>query len=102
MVNVAEHGDDWRPRLQIGSALLGQHLAPAGFFFFLDRFGRRFLLGNHVEAHLAGDDGRRVEVDLLVDIGHDAIGHQLLDDVDRADAHHGGQFANRHKCRNFN
>jgi len=82
--------------------LVGQYLAPAGLLrLVLGRFDDRFLVGNDVIPHFAGDDGRRLEVDLLVDVGHETVGHQLFDDVDRTHAHQGRQFAHGHKRRNL-
>ena len=44
-------------------------------------------------AHLRGDEFRRVEVDGLVDRGHDAVLEQGLDDLGRGLLHAGGQLA---------
>jgi hypothetical protein len=38
-------------------------------------------------------DSRRIKIDLLIDAGHDAIVHQLADDVDRAHFYARGQIA---------
>ena len=43
-------------------------------------------------AHLRGDEFRRVEVDGLVDRGHDAVLEQGLDDLGRGLLHAGGQL----------
>ena len=40
-----------------------------------------------LEAHVRRDDRGRVEVDDLVDRGHDAVLHQLFDDLDGRDVH---------------
>ncbi len=94
VVDVAQHGDDGRPWLELGRVFVGEReelfagggddVPPilAGLdgddVLACDRLDR--------EAEFVGHDLGRGEVDDLVHVGEDAGGHQLLDDVDRADA----------------
>src|SRR5581483_2581819 len=87
VVDVAQDGDDRRPVLQLARVLFGPELHLAG-----GCFGLRGLLGSgrlglrrRLEPELGRDERRGVEVDGLVDRGHDAHTDELLDDVDAAD-----------------
>ena len=48
-----------------------------------------------VEAQIHRDDGRRVVVDRLGDLRHDAVGHQGLDHADRRSIEQGREFHHR-------
>ena len=97
VVDVAEDGDDGRAGDEVFALFGGVHLTPC-----LRRFGPQGLLfrsgncagGLGFEAHLFDHDRRRVEVDLLVDGRHDAVGDQALHHFDRAGLNHFGQLPN--------
>jgi hypothetical protein len=79
VVHVAHDSDHRRAGLQAGFILLGG--AGRGPFRRYPghlRYGR--LLG--LESQVMSDDGRRVVVNDLVDAGHYAVPHELLDDLD--------------------
>ena len=95
MVDVTHDGHHRRTRLQVlrGFAVDAEELRPRGQ---LDLGSLAFadnLLGDRrvhrhragLDAKAVGDDSGRIEVDLLVDVRHDAVLHQLFDDVDRLD-----------------
>jgi hypothetical protein len=80
--------DRWaRCRLRISRAFAAPALDFVGGL--LNDF-RDMLLGLDLEA--LGDSGSRFEIDLLVDRRHDALVHQRLDDVDRAQVQRVSQF----------
>ena len=93
VVDVAEHGHDGRPCLELGGVLVGEaeQLLAGGRHHVALAFGR--LDRHHVlacdrldrEAELVGHDLGGGEVDDLVDRGQDLRGHELLDHLDRAD-----------------
>ena len=94
VVYVAQHSHDWRPWSQVGRVFVADE-APSGGdawfcpgdIFFFDE------LGHNLESHLAAHNGSSVEIDLLVDVSHDAIVHHLLYDVNGADIHQPSQIA---------
>src|SRR3972149_1304701 len=91
---MAKNPHPGRPFDQIGGILVADPLPPG-------RAGRALFVGGRLgdghrarlESELADDDGGGVVVDLLIDAGHDAVGHQLLDDVNRAGMDALGQVA---------
>ena len=84
VVYVAQDGHDRWARGQQRLVLIGDHPPPERYFaafFFLGNFP---ILRDCLVAHFGGDDGRGIEVNLLIDIGHYAIGHQAFNDLDCA------------------
>ena len=88
VVNVAQDGDDRRARLQRFVGCLGSGV---------DGGGVRLLFGqpgaNTVSSRRHGGD---LVVDNLVDVDHDPVTHQLLDDVDRRLVQEFGQVLDGH------
>ncbi len=94
VVDVAEHGDNGRPGR--GGRLIDEAGARRDrrlLFVFARLCG--------VEPEVGGDDGSRLEVDDLVDAGHDAVLHQFLDDFDRRDGEDVAQFLHGERARNL-
>ncbi len=85
VVDVAHDGHDRRTRLK----LLGLVFGDVEERLLLERDVTHFVLV------LAGDQGRRVEVDRLVDRSHHAHLHELADDVHRLDAELVGEILDR-------
>jgi hypothetical protein len=79
VVDVAKDCDDRRPRLKLRACLLFDDRTGALRSLLL-LLRRRLvpLLLDRLEAQVVRDDGRRLEVDALVDGGHHAVLHQLL------------------------
>ena len=103
MVDVAEHRHDRRPGDQRPRSGIGEIdqgvLAPAsGRRRVLGRLGDR-LLGLRLEAEVVGGERRGVEVDRLVEGGHDPVAHQVLDQLGAGDAEALGEFGDREPCR---
>ncbi len=76
VVHVAQNGDHRRARFEQRGVFFFEGLSPGGGGF--GRFGLGFfdfLFRFRVESHLMDDDRRGVVVDLLIDVGHDAVGH---------------------------
>src|SRR5207253_10832706 len=88
-------GHDWRSDLQaLGRLAIGAEQLRArgeldlgGLTLADDLFGDRRIHRHRagLDPKAVGDDGGRVEIDLLVDVRHHAVFHQLFDDVDRLD-----------------
>ena len=103
VVDVSEHGHDGRSLAQVGR-VVGLFLDGAED---VDRGGRFVhrddiagLFG--IEAAIHGDDGRGAVVERLGDVGHDAVGHQGLDDRDGRLVQQIGEFAHGQGARNLN
>ena len=106
VVDVAEDGDDRRPRDQLAGVLQAEgaeELLPAGYGD-LAVAGAPVLLdchrlagGDRLHGHaeLVGDDRGGVEIDDLVDGRHQPVLHQLLDDLDGAHAELVGEVLDR-------
>ena len=77
MVNVSQNGHNGRAGYLVGRVILPCQPGVNGEFFV------GFRLRRCTEPELRGYDGSHVEVDGLVDVGHDPVAYQLLDDVDR-------------------
>ncbi len=103
VVDVAEHRHDRRPGDQRPRSGIGEIdqgvLAPApGRRRVLGPLGDR-LLGFRFEAEVVGGERRGVEVDRLVEGGHDPVAHQVLDQLGARDAETLGEFGDREPCR---
>ncbi len=95
VVDVPHDGDHRRSDLQVlGSLAIGAEelrargeLDLGGFTLADHLFGDRRIHRHRagLDPKTVGDDGRRVEIDLLVDVRHHTVLHQLFDDVDRLD-----------------
>ncbi len=99
VVDVAEHGDHRRSRHQrrrVGARLVEEWVAPP------DR-GRggsgRSLLALGLEPEVIGGQRGGVEVDRLVEGGHDAVAHQVLDELRSGDRQAFGELLDRHRGR---
>ena len=57
------------------------------------------VLGLRLEAEVIGGERRGVEVDRLVQGGHDPVAHQVLDQLGTGDAETLGEFGDREPCR---
>ncbi len=100
MINMTKHGDDRRSRFEIGFLFFSQYLFPGRFinFFFLFYF---YCDWHNIVAHFGCNDGSGVEIDLLVDIGHDAVVHEFLNDINWAGIHFTGQLAHSYEVWNL-
>src|SRR5579864_2829150 len=103
MVDVAEHGDDRWPRNQrpwCGTGQVEQRIAAPTI-----RRGARGgrpgygVLGLRLEAEVIGGQGRGVEIDRLVERGHDPIAHQVLDQLRTRYLEAIGELSDRETCR---
>jgi hypothetical protein len=56
---------------------------------------------NRFKNELGGHNGCRIVVNHLIDRGHDPVGHQFLDDINRADTHLFCQIADVNAYGNF-
>ncbi len=81
---MPENGHDGRAGHQIGIFFIGDFLPPkrhfTGFFGFFHhlRFGQRLI------TEFGGHNRRRIKIDHLINGRHDAVQHQFLDRVNRA------------------
>jgi len=102
VVDVAQNGDDRRAALERGRSFIADHAAPVWRRrLVLDRLGFRRSQGPGLEPELFDDDGCRVEIDLLVDVRHHPIRHQLFDDIDGACFNPFRQIPHRKRGGNF-
>jgi hypothetical protein len=82
--HMPEDGDDRWPPTQLAGFLARDLAPPEGHFACLRLLLLFKRLGHGFEAVFRDDDGGGVEVHRLIDGRHDAVGHQLLDDLNRA------------------
>jgi hypothetical protein len=65
-----------------GLILAGDLLPPHRHFTGLFDFGHILAFERSLVAHFRGDDRGSIEINHLVDIGHNAVLHQIFNDLD--------------------
>ena len=103
VVDVAEHRHDRRPgrqRARSGIGEIDQGMLPPAFArsAAVGLLRRRFL-GLRFEAEMICGKRRRVEVDRLVQRGHDPVAHQVLDQLGARHLEAFGELSDREACR---
>jgi len=95
---MPQHCDNRRSRFD-RLARLDEHVPEGRCFCFGHRLSFRFGLclrklrlskrafQHQLITHVLGNNGGCLKVNRLIDVGHDAIGHQGLDQIDRANPH---------------
>ena len=87
VVDMADDRHDRRSRDHLGQVVVGPEdlLPDGGQLLGLLDLGGQLLFGNDLHPELARDERRGLEIDGLVDRGHDAHVHEGADDVDDRD-----------------
>ena len=103
MVDMAEHGHDRRPGHQRPGSGVGEVdqrvlRRPSAGEVSLALLGDG-VLGLRLEAEVIGGEGGGVEVDRLVERGHDAVAHQVLDQLGARHLEAIGELSDRETCR---
>ena len=101
MVYMPQNRHDRRSKFEVFGVFLQNHAPPERnlALFFNNLF---VLLKLGLKTEFRRDDRRSIEIDLLVDARHHAVGHQYLDDCNGAGAQQSSQFSYRQTIRKLN
>jgi len=101
MIHMPKDGDHGRAGDELMRVLTGNNLPPErDFAGFLGRFLFQHLLVG-LKPQLGGNNGSRIKINLLVNVGNHPVGHQHLDDLDGACTHPLGKIAHRDHAWKF-